>query len=277
MTDRRIAIVTGAGRRKGIGRATAVSLAAAGWSVIVAERSSAASSLTDEERALGWTGAASVAAEINAAGGTSWAFQCDVRSDDQVRALAEFASERGVLGTVVNNAGSAGEAATYLVHELPADEWHRTIDVNLNGIFRVVSALVPVFGDADGTDRSIVNVSSAASIRPRSHFGAYSASKAAVDALTRQLALELAPRGIRVNAVSPGPTSTDMIDGTIGRLAGRLQLDPATVRGDAKTRVPLGRSSQPEEQAAVIEFLTSRRASFITGQIIQVDGGVTIA
>lgn len=277
MTHGRIAIVTGAGRRRGIGRASALSLAAAGWSVIVAERSSEKSFLTDEERKFGWTGAASVAAEIKAAGGTSWAVECDVRSDEQVRALAQFASARGVLGTVVNNAGSPGEAAAYLLHELPADEWYKTIDVNLNGIFRMVSALVPVFGEADGTDRSMVNVSSAASVRPRSHFGAYAASKAAVDALTKQLALELAPRGIRVNAVSPGRTSTDMIDGTIGRLARRLDVDAATLRGGADTLVPLGRASQPEEQAAVIEFLTSPRASYITGQIIQVDGGVTIA
>lgn len=277
MRRERIAIVTGAGRRRGIGRASAVSLAAAGWSVIVAERSSAESSLTDEERELGWTGAASVAAEIRAAGGMSWAVECDVRSDEQVRALARFASARGVLGTVVNNAGSPGEAAAYLLHELPADRWHKTIDVNLNGIFRMMSALVPVFGDADGTDRSVVNVSSAAGIRPRSHFGAYAASKAAVDALTKQLALELAPKGIRVNAVSPGRTSTDMIDGTIERLSRRLHVDPATLRCGADTLVPLGRSSQPEEQAAVIEFLTSPRASYITGQIIQVDGGVTIA
>lgn len=270
----KVAIVTGAGRRDGIGRATAVRLAEDGYAVVVSERANGTGSLTPAERDDGWLGARSVAEEITRAGGAAWARTCDVTDSAAVDALADFASDKGTVHVLVNNAGTPGEASTRRIHEVDDELWHTTFDINAAGMHRMVRAFVPLLKSGAGANRAIVNVSSTASIRVLPYFAAYPASKAAVDAITRQLAVELAPRNIRVNAVSPGSTGTDMMAGTFQRATDRTGIPD--MREYSARKIPLQRLAEPREQAAAIAFLASDQASYITGQIIQVDGGLTL-
>jgi NAD(P)-dependent dehydrogenase (short-subunit alcohol dehydrogenase family) len=235
----RRALVTGGGR--GIGAAIATALIEAGARVAVGYRSDAAA-------------AASVAGGIPVQG--------DTGDPAGARALVAGAvAALGGLDALVNNAGILIRQP--LLETADAD-WERIMAVNVGGYFRVARAAAGVMPDG----ACIVNVSSANSVKPSIGAGAYAVSKAAVTMLTRQLAIELAPRRIRVNEVCPGLVETDL---------NRRDLASPVYRSARLSRIPLGRIGEPADIAGAVAFLCSDEAGLITGASLFVDGGVSIA
>lgn len=240
------ALVTGASR--GIGRAIARALAEEGWPVCVnwLEHREAAESLTEA---------------LRAEGRNAVAYQADVSDRKAVEAMVQAASEAlGPVELLVNNAGIAQQT---LFQDTDDAAWSRMLSVNLTGPRNTSMAVLPhMLSEKRGC---IINVASIWGLRGSSCETAYAASKAGLVGLTRSLALELAPSGIRVNAVAPGCIETDMVQ-ALGRET-RAMLEDET---------PMGRLGLPEEIAKAVCFLASDSASFITGQILTIDGGFIV-
>jgi 3-oxoacyl-[acyl-carrier protein] reductase len=230
------AVVTGAGQ--GLGRAIAVRLAADGFSVVAIDRNADAAAETAER-----------------VGGV--AYTCDVRDPGGLRAVAD---EVGPVRALVNNAGIWRYSD--LLSITPEDA-RDVLDVNLLGTLWGIQAFVPALAAADGG--SIVNLSSAAAAGRAPGVGIYSASKAAIEALTGQAAQEFGRDGIRVNAVGPGMILTE---GTAPSYEGDRYQARAQM-------VPMGRVGEPGDIADVVSFLVSDAARYVTGQVIYVCGGVT--
>ncbi|MBB5953685.1 NAD(P)-dependent dehydrogenase (short-subunit alcohol dehydrogenase family) [Saccharothrix tamanrassetensis] len=239
--EQQVALVTGS--TTGIGRETARLLAAAGASVVVTGRNA--------ERG------AEVVAALEADGGRARFIAADMADLASVRRLAE---EVGEVDVLVNNAGIFPFAPTF---EQEAEPYGLLFDVNVRAPFFLTAALAPRMV-AKGFG-SIVNISTAATAIGMSGAAVYSATKAALESLTRTWAVEFGGRGVRVNAVSPGPTMTDTVVATVGEVA--EQQGAATA---------LGRVADPVEIAEAVLFLASPRAGYITGATLMVDGGRTI-
>lgn len=270
----KVAIVTGAGRKRGLGRAIALRLAQDGFDVAVSAYPRDPATFPDHEKADGWKGAESVAEEIRAMGRRAVAILCDVTKREQVENLiAETEKQLGPVYAVVNNAGVASDAGAASVVEMSDDLWYSTVDVNLNGVY-LVSKLAAKAMLKSGDGGAIVNISSMAGRVGLPLYGAYCASKFAVIGLTQQMAIELAKQGIRVNCVCPGSTDTDMMDSTFKRTAELYQRDFADVKKGVRTVIPMDRQGKPSEQAAAVAFLCGPDASYITGQTLNVDGGL---
>jgi 3alpha(or 20beta)-hydroxysteroid dehydrogenase len=236
----KVAIVTGAAR--GIGRATALEFARSGAAVIVADR-------RDE--------VLSTAEAIERAGGRAAAMLADVTDSDSVRALVDAALARfGALDVLFNNAGVTGRPGPIV--EQDEEAFDRVLAVNVKGVFLGMKHALPTM-IAQGSG-SIINTSSVTAVKAMPGMGVYTASKHAIVGLTRVAAVEAGPHGVRVNALLPGPTATQMIGDE--HFAGAI---------------PLGRVSDPAEQAAVACFLASDRSSFVTGEAILADGGMAWA
>jgi NAD(P)-dependent dehydrogenase (short-subunit alcohol dehydrogenase family) len=250
-SGRGAALVTGAG--SGIGRAIALRLARDGWAVAVND--------VDPARA------AQVAGEVAAAGARAIAVVADVGDGRAVRRMVAEAVDRlGAVDLLVNNAGLCRLGA---IAEYAEADWHATFRVNVDGVFFCCQAVLPhMLGRAHGV---IVNLASWSGKAGAPFFGAYCASKFAVIGLTQSLAKEVAPRGIRVNAVCPGIVAgTEM----------RTQVDAesrALGRPTSTDRVgwiPMGRLGDPEDVAGVVAFLASDDARYMTGQAVNVTGGL---
>ncbi len=243
---RRSALVTGASR--GIGRAVAAVLAREGWAVCVnyLERRDAAESLVRELRAQGRA---------------AMAFQADIADRESANACVRAASEElGPVELLVNNAGISRQG---LFQDLDDAAWDRLLAVNLTGPRNAVLAVLPhMLSEKRGC---VVNISSMWGLRGASCEAAYAATKAGVIGLTRSLALELAPSGIRVNCVAPGCVETDMVR-VLGEDTRRMLAE----------ETPLGRLGRPEDVAEAVAFLASEKAAFITGQVLAADGGFVV-
>ena len=251
--DGKTAIVTGAAN--GIGRAVAMALAGAGANVIVADVLA-----EDGERTVG---------EIGSAGGVAAFAQADVSDPGQAEELIASAADRfGGLHILVNNAGIGG--GIFRLHELEPADFDRVINVNLRGTFLCTKYAIPHFiAQHDGR---IVNMASTYGLIGAPGAPAYCASKGAIINLTRQLAVDYGPDGIRVNAICPG-----YIDTQLGRRGPRLSAEEfaaaTAIRERAAAMQPLGRQGQPAEVGEVALFLASDASSFMTGSIVTVDGG----
>lgn len=252
MSDRvagKIAVVTGAGT--GIGRAVALRLAAEGAHVIVASRTS---SHVDETREL----------VERASGRTSLGLTFDVRSQGDVDAVvSQVRDEFGRIDILSNNVG-IDDPVEPSVAETSDAAWMSAFDVNLTGVFRVCRSAIPVLAERG----AVVNMGSVAGIVPRSNAAAYCASKAALLQFTRSLALELAPRKIRVNCVCPGVVDTPLTDLFLTQTSDITALQRKYAGSN-----PLNRIAAPEEIANCVLFLASDEASFVTGTSLVADGG----
>jgi 3-oxoacyl-[acyl-carrier protein] reductase/meso-butanediol dehydrogenase/(S,S)-butanediol dehydrogenase/diacetyl reductase len=270
----KVAIVTGAGRMRGIGRAVALRLAEDGADIVVSALERAPEAMPTQEREAGWKGAQSVADEIEAIGRQALALDVDVTKPEQVQAMVErTAAELGRVDVLVNNAGLALVSGKKNLWEMEDEEWRREVNVNLHGVYHCCKAVAArLVEQAEGG--RIINISSLAGRVAQPQYGGYTPAKFAVIGLTQMLALELAPHNVTVNTVCPGSTDTDMMDGTFRRTGERMGIPFEMVKQGVKRFIPLGRQAEPAEIASVVAYLASPGAAYITGQALNVDGGI---
>lgn len=246
MLENKVALVTGAGR--GIGRAIALRLAAEGAFVIVNYNGSRQKAQEAVE-------------EIEKLGGKGTAYQCDISDNAACEAMIkDVIREYGHLDILVNNAGITRDN---LVMKMSDEEFDAVYETNLKGVFHTIHHASRQF--LKQRSGRIINISSVSGIMGNAGQANYSAAKAGVIGLTKSVARELASRGITVNAVAPGMIETDM-----------TQVLPESVKEQMLNQIPLNRIGKPDEIAAAVAFLASDEAAYITGQVIAVDGGMTM-
>jgi NAD(P)-dependent dehydrogenase (short-subunit alcohol dehydrogenase family) len=265
--ERKVAVVTGAGRMRSIGRPIAVEMAKAGCDIVLTGTGRSPDRYPDDEKAAGWRDIESVADEVRAEGRRVLALVSDVGDEDAVRLLVDrTVSEFGRVDFVVNNAGAARGRDRVPVLDMPIDAWDMVIRVNLRGTFLMSKFFGRQLVDS-GNGGAIVNISSIAGKILPPNTSAYAASKSAIQALTASMAQEVGQFGVRVNAICPGLVGTYRMDDIAGTDAYRQML---------ATRIPLRRDGRGEEIAFATIYLCSDQGSWITGQSINVDGGMVV-
>jgi NAD(P)-dependent dehydrogenase (short-subunit alcohol dehydrogenase family) len=247
---KRVALVTGASR--GIGKAIALGLAARGFDLVLNDIAAQAETLN------------ATAAEARSHGGRVITLQADVSDKAQVQAMVEAAvAQMGSIHAVVNNAGILRASD---VEHCPEDYWDSVMDVNAKGTFLVVQAVLPVMKAQ--TYGRICNISSIGGKHGAPEQAHYSASKAAVMGFTRVLAQEVGPFGITANCICPGIILTDM---------GRVNLDDPSISNAWKAKTAMARIGDPEDVAGPVAFFCSDDSAFVTGQTLNVDGGIVLS
>ncbi len=261
--DGKVAIVTGAGRLRGIGRATAVALAKLGADLVLTGTGRSPDSYPDDEKAVGWKDVESTADQVRAEGRKALTLTVDVADRDQVqmmvdRTIAEF----GRVDILIPNAAYPRGADRVPIVDLEPDIFQRVLDIKVTGTYLCTKAVIPhMIRQGDGG--KMVYVSSSAGKRGSANTLAYNAANFAIVGMTQSMARELGPHGINVNAVCPGAVDTYRMD-VLGRGERWQQMAEAT---------PIGRNGTDDETGGLIAYLCSEAASWIHGQSININGG----
>jgi 3-oxoacyl-[acyl-carrier protein] reductase len=270
LTDK-VAVVTGAGRLRSIGRPCAIELARAGCDIVLTGTGRSPDRYPDDEKRVGWRDIESVAEEVRALGRRCATFVSDVRDANAIDTLVhDVLREYGRVDIVVNNAGAARGDDRVPVIDLDPDVWNNVIQTNLTGTFLMSRAFGRVLKD-QGQGGSIVNMSSIAGKLLPENAAAYASSKAGIQALTASMSREMARYGVRVNAICPGIIDTARMDDVDAIERG------AAWQAMVKARIPLGRAGKGDDIAWITVFLCSDQGAWITGQSWNVDGGTVTA
>jgi NAD(P)-dependent dehydrogenase (short-subunit alcohol dehydrogenase family) len=264
------AVVTGSGKKPGIGYAIARKLAACGANVIIADlvekeaRQNASANISmDEMEAL----AADLAKTFKV---ETLPVELDVTRGDSIAQMTDSVQKQfGRIHILCNNAGTVFGVPN-AIHTYDEGAWLKTIDVNLNGVFRISKALIPLMMGSGGC---VINMASRAAKVPPLFNGAYAVAKAGVIMLTKVMAKELAGAGIRVNAICPGVIQTEFTDWRFKLEADILDSTVAERQAEMLKTIPMGRLGTGDEVANLVAFLASDQSSYITGQAINITGG----
>ncbi len=266
----RVAVVTGAGRKGGIGEAIAMRLARDGAHIVIGDVCAPPSDLPHAGSGE-WEELCAIAEEIESLGVQTLPLRVDVTDAASVQAMVAEAKDMfGRLDILVNNAGTVIGPAP--VVQMAEEAWRRTLEINATGTFLCCRFALPLIIEG-GRGGRVINMSSLAAERPKPYTSAYAASKAAVVALTGSLAQEVAEFGITVNAVLPGDVDTALKQWALQLEALVTDQSYDAVVAAAVARIPLGRLAETKDVAHLVAFLASDEASFITGQAYNLTGG----